>query len=55
MNFIYKIYNRLRVFFGFKRKLRGTWKVETIQELEYTYGMDVEEELVKILTKEMEK
>lgn len=36
-----------------KRRLKGIWTVEHIQELEVAYGLGVEEELVNILTQEI--
>jgi len=50
-----KLWNKVRVFFGFKRKLCGSWTVERVKALKATHGLDVEEELTKILTEEIEK
>lgn len=48
-----RLWNRLRVLFGFKRKLCGTWTFEKSDELEVMYGIDAAEELAKILAEEI--
>jgi hypothetical protein len=50
-----KIWNKIRIFFGFKRKLCGQWTVEKITDLEVMHGLGVEQELVDILGEEINK
>lgn len=49
------IWNKVLKFFGFKvkRKLEFTYTVELANDLKSTHGLDVEEELTKILTQEI--
>ena len=55
VDWFHLIYNHIRVFFGLKRKLHSKWTVETATELALMHGIDVAEELAKILQEEIEK
>lgn len=52
---LHKFLNHIRVFFGLKRKLYGKWTIDPEVKLEAMHGLDAEQELIDILTKEIEK
>lgn len=50
-----RLWNWFLVKIGRKRKLRGQWTVEDMEELKNLHGFDVEQELANILVDEIEK